>query len=89
MFMENSFGVNHNLLKNVIKMDSNTTTLLYDTGSHEFTFDYSFWSADSINESKEYASQEQIYEQVGQPLLERSFEGYNTCLFAYGQVCLF
>ncbi|OXB84170.1 UNVERIFIED_CONTAM: hypothetical protein H355_007053 [Colinus virginianus] len=32
-----------------------------------------------------FASQEMIYKTLALPLLERAFEGYNTCLFAYGQ----
>ena len=27
-----------------------------------------------------------MYKDLAQPLLDRMFEGYNTCLFAYGQV---
>ncbi|XP_065829379.1 kinesin-like protein KIF14 [Oscarella lobularis] len=50
---------------------------------HEFVYDYSFWSVDDVNHH--CVDQEEVYTQLGCPLLDRSFEGYNTCLFAYGQ----
>ncbi|XP_044288545.1 kinesin-like protein KIF14 [Varanus komodoensis] len=49
---------------------------------YRFTFDFSFWSFD---QSHSFASQEMVYQSLAVPLLERAFEGYNTCLFAYGQ----
>ncbi|XP_061489913.1 kinesin-like protein KIF14 isoform X2 [Rhineura floridana] len=49
---------------------------------YSFTFDFSFWSFDKCHN---FASQEMIYQSLAVPLLERAFEGYNTCLFAYGQ----
>ncbi|KAH0618349.1 hypothetical protein JD844_017461 [Phrynosoma platyrhinos] len=49
---------------------------------YRFIFDFSFWSFDN---SPNFASQEMVYQSLAVPLLERAFEGYNTCLFAYGQ----
>ncbi|KPA81042.1 putative Unc104-like kinesin [Leptomonas pyrrhocoris] len=43
---------------------------------HRFTFDH-VYATD--------ATQEQVYEQVGHPVLQSSFRGYHTCIFAYGQ----
>lgn len=54
------------------------------TKTHHFCYDHCFWSFD--RNSSEYASQETIYSSLAHPLLESAFEGYNTCLFAYGQV---
>ncbi|GAB6021726.1 Kinesin-like protein kif16b [Chamberlinius hualienensis] len=51
--------------------------------SKEFVFDYSYWSADSS--SDHYASQEQVFEDLGVKVIESAFEGYNACVFAYGQ----
>ncbi|KAI8098727.1 uncharacterized protein BX664DRAFT_254485 [Halteromyces radiatus] len=48
-----------------------------------FTFDRSFWSVDP--NSNNYASQETVYEDLGQELLDHAFHGYNCCIFAYGQ----
>ncbi|XP_052395563.1 kinesin-like protein KIF14 isoform X2 [Carassius gibelio] len=51
--------------------------------SYTFTFDFSFCSVDESDAS--FASQQMVYEKLARPLLERAFEGFNTCLFAYGQ----
>jgi len=48
-----------------------------------FTFDNSFWSHD--NKQQEYATQEDIYNSLGEEFLDHNFEGYHTCIFAYGQ----
>nr|XP_020139905.1 kinesin-like protein KIF14 [Microcebus murinus] len=50
---------------------------------YNFIYDVSFWSFDECH--PHYASQTTVYERLAAPLLERAFEGYNTCLFAYGQ----
>uniref|UniRef100_A0A3B3RKK1 Kinesin-like protein KIF14 n=1 Tax=Paramormyrops kingsleyae TaxID=1676925 RepID=A0A3B3RKK1_9TELE len=50
---------------------------------YSFTFDFSFCSVDKCK--PDFSSQQTIYEKLARPLLERAFEGYNTCLFAYGQ----
>ncbi|XP_043855977.1 kinesin-like protein KIF14 [Dromiciops gliroides] len=51
--------------------------------TYNFVYDFSFWSFDKCHSN--YASQMTVYETLAVPLLERAFEGYNTCLFAYGQ----
>ncbi|GAB1285487.1 Kinesin-like protein KIF14 [Apodemus speciosus] len=50
---------------------------------YSFIYDVSFWSFDECHPG--YASQTTVYETLAAPLLDRAFEGYNTCLFAYGQ----
>ncbi|ORY20865.1 P-loop containing nucleoside triphosphate hydrolase protein [Naematelia encephala] len=49
-----------------------------------FSFDKSYWSAGPRDEPN-YASQQTLYEDLGVELLDHSFEGFNTCIFAYGQ----
>ena len=49
----------------------------------EFRFDYSYWSVDPSDEH--YVSQEQVYAELGVPVVEAVFSGYNSCVFAYGQ----
>ncbi|XP_022810488.1 kinesin-like protein KIF16B [Stylophora pistillata] len=49
----------------------------------EFIFDYSYWSADS--KDPHFVSQDQVFSDLGLGILESAFEGYNACLFAYGQ----
>uniref|UniRef100_A0A8C0S5U2 Kinesin-like protein KIF14 n=1 Tax=Canis lupus familiaris TaxID=9615 RepID=A0A8C0S5U2_CANLF len=50
---------------------------------YNFIYNIGFWSFDECHPN--YASQTTVYETLAVPLLERAFEGYNTCLFAYGQ----
>ncbi|KAL6036757.1 hypothetical protein STEG23_014991, partial [Scotinomys teguina] len=49
-----------------------------------FSFDYSYWSHTSP-EDINYASQKQVYRDIGEEMLQHAFEGYNVCIFAYGQ----
>ncbi|CAL8252936.1 unnamed protein product [Merluccius merluccius] len=51
--------------------------------SHSFTYDFSFSSVDQGDPG--FACQQTVYRTLARPLLERAFEGFNTCLFAYGQ----
>ena len=48
-----------------------------------FIFDNSSWSHNV--EDEHYASQEDIYNTLGEEFLDHNFEGYHTCIFAYGQ----
>ncbi|KAK2749465.1 Kinesin [Myotisia sp. PD_48] len=49
----------------------------------KFTFDNSFWS--HSEEDAHYATQEDVYNCLGEEFLDHNFEGYHTCIFAYGQ----
>ena len=71
--------------KQVVRMHGNETIITSKDGVvHRFYYDHCFWSFDSSH--TDHAGQERVYKDVARPLLDRSFEGYNTCLFAYGQV---
>lgn len=48
-----------------------------------FAFDHCFYSADPIRE--DYASQEVVFDCLGRDILDNAFQGYNACIFAYGQ----
>ncbi|XP_053666885.1 kinesin-like protein KIF14 [Anopheles marshallii] len=50
---------------------------------HYFLYDHVFWSCNT--EDPAYVSQTGVYSNLVHPLLDKAFEGYNTCLFAYGQ----
>ncbi|NWX14832.1 KIF14 protein, partial [Aegotheles bennettii] len=69
----------------VISMSGSETAVqnLATNQVYSFSYDFSFWSFDKCHPN--FASQEMIYRTLAVPLLERAFEGYNTCLFAYGQ----
>ena len=72
-------------MKLCISMKDNETVITSDAGmEYEFVYDYSIWSCDP--KDPHYVGQEKLYEMMGRPLLNSAFEGYNTCLFAYGQV---
>jgi Kinesin-like protein len=49
----------------------------------DFTFDHSYWSFDPS--SPQFASQEQVFNDLGMDVVDAAFEGYNACVFAYGQ----
>ncbi|KAG7477543.1 hypothetical protein MATL_G00070770 [Megalops atlanticus] len=49
-----------------------------------FSFDYSYWSHTSL-EDPCFASQSLVYNDIGKEMLQHAFEGYNVCIFAYGQ----
>ncbi|TRY91768.1 hypothetical protein DNTS_023733 [Danionella cerebrum] len=49
----------------------------------EFGFDYCYWSVDPA--ALNYASQEEVFQDLGVCVLSGASEGYNVCLFAYGQ----
>ncbi|XP_061096803.1 kinesin-like protein KIF1A isoform X6 [Conger conger] len=73
--------------KCIIQMSGNTTTIINPKQPKEnksFNFDYSYWSHTSP-EDINYASQQQVYRDIGVEMLQHAFEGYNVCIFAYGQ----
>ena len=62
------------------------TTIIRDPNSGketQFTYDFSYDSFDSS--SKNFASQETVWNDIGISVLDRAWEGYNVTLFAYGQ----
>ncbi|XP_051695291.1 kinesin-like protein KIF1A isoform X18 [Oryctolagus cuniculus] len=74
--------------KCIIQMAGSTTTIINPKQPKEtpksFSFDYSYWSHTSP-EDINYASQKQVYRDIGEEMLQHAFEGYNVCIFAYGQ----
>ncbi|KAK4337314.1 hypothetical protein RND71_043600 [Anisodus tanguticus] len=57
--------------------------LRWNSGYADFTFDHSFWSHDE--NSSNFSDQEKVYSEIGIEMLNHAFEGYNVCIFAYGQ----
>ena len=45
----------------------------------------SFELAELIRDGRYVAGQEHLYQDLGEPLLDNAFGGYNNCIFAYGQ----
>ncbi|KAM4785076.1 kinesin-like protein KIF16B isoform 3-T3 [Cyanocitta cristata] len=81
--------------KFIISMEKNKTTITNlkvpegatgDIGRERtktFTYDFSYYSADSKNPS--FVCQEMVFKNLGTDVLKSAFEGYNACVFAYGQ----
>lgn len=82
----------------IISMSGDSTTIKNpENGSTKmFAFDYSYWSHDSFQENEEgvftpksgstkYTGQRQVFQDLGQGVLDNAWQGYNAALFAYGQ----
>lgn len=52
-------------------------------GQKSFTYDKSYWSFDK--NAPNFAGQDNLFADLGIPLLDNAFKGYNNCIFAYGQ----
>ncbi|XP_077168436.1 kinesin-like protein KIF1B isoform X5 [Paroedura picta] len=74
--------------KCIIQMQGNSTSILNPKNPKEpaksFSFDYSYWSHTSHDDPC-FASQNRVYNDIGKEMLLHAFEGYNVCIFAYGQ----
>jgi len=82
--------------KAIIAMDGTTTNITNpaDGKTKSFTFDHSYWSHDGYTEDEDgtitatsdtYDSQQKVYDDIGNGVLQNAYDGYNTSLFAYGQ----
>ncbi|XP_015436641.1 PREDICTED: kinesin-like protein unc-104 isoform X8 [Dufourea novaeangliae] len=74
----------------IIDMTGNTTSILNPKAPpgtkdavKSFNYDYSYFSMDPHDTN--YSSQVMVYKDIGEEMLEHAFEGYNVCIFAYGQ----
>ncbi|KAF2118490.1 hypothetical protein BDV96DRAFT_488872 [Lophiotrema nucula] len=52
-------------------------------GTKTFAFDRSYWSFN--RDAPNYAGQDNLFVDLGKPLLDNAFLGFNNCIFAYGQ----
>ncbi|CAG5033343.1 unnamed protein product [Parnassius apollo] len=76
--------------KCIIEMTGNTTVILNPKappgnkdGAKSFNFDFSYWSHNPND--PEFSSQIMVYKDIGEEMLQHAFDGYNICIFAYGQ----
>ena len=69
----------------IIEMQGDTTRITNPTTfkHNTFTFDYSFWSHNP--EDAHFATQDMVYANIGNDMIAHAFDGYNVCIFAYGQ----
>lgn len=68
------------------------------SAAQDFTFDYSYWSHDGFTKresdgvliadgaASKYADQAQVMSDLGSAVLENAWGGFNSCVFAHGQV---
>ena len=75
--------------KCIIRMDPHEQTTFIRNPTDEtvkhYKYDYSYWSCDDNTHQHTFATQEQVYRDLGIEMLQHAFEGYNVCIFAYGQ----
>ncbi|XP_044740263.1 kinesin-like protein unc-104 isoform X3 [Chrysoperla carnea] len=74
--------------KCIIEMGGNTTSIVNPKVPNgkdikSFNFDFSYWSHNTDDEN--FSSQAVVYSDIGEEMLQHSFDGYNICIFAYGQ----
>lgn len=80
----------------IVKMYKNSTIItnpetlsnpIAQQQSQVFTYDHSFWSTDNVTQPM--ISQQDVFHAVGLPIVDNVLDGYNSCIFAYGQTgCL-
>nr|CAB3259092.1 kinesin-like protein KIF1B [Phallusia mammillata] len=72
----------------IVQMNGKTTVISNPKQPREnpksFNFDYSYWSHTNPRDPN-FASQHQVYNDLGVEMLQHAFDGYNVCIFAYGQ----
>ncbi|UJR32870.1 hypothetical protein I4U23_020331 [Adineta vaga] len=75
--------------KCIIRMNQHEQTTFIrnpiDDSVKHYKYDYSYWSCDENVTNEVFATQKQVYQDLGIEMLEHAFEGYNVCIFAYGQ----
>ena len=92
-FSKRELDVNPNLC---IAFDGQVATIINpkDQSQRQFAFDHLFWSHDKfkVDESGyhsalsgKYCDQKRVYDNIGKEILQNSLEGFNCCLFSYGQ----
>nr|CAD7571225.1 unnamed protein product [Timema californicum] len=76
--------------KCIIEMEDKTTYIVnpkVPPGTKDaiknFNYDYSYWSHNVTDTN--FSSQIMVYKDIGEEMLQHAFEGYNVCIFAYGQ----
>lgn len=77
--------------QSIVRMYQNATILTPpqhpDSDIHKkvFTFDHSFWSIETPDNTPPLITQEEIYTTIGSGVARTLFEGYNGSIMAYGQ----
>lgn len=73
--------------KCIVSMRDKQTMLTNPNSAQEdikrFTFDHSYWSCEKSD--KHYVGQHTVFRDLGSEVLKSAFDGFNACVFAYGQ----
>eukprot|EP00051_Salpingoeca_urceolata_P028066 m.484753 g.484753 ORF g.484753 m.484753 type:complete len:1036 (+) comp23533_c0_seq1:198-3305(+) len=72
--------------KLIVEMKNNQTWLKNPEAPDDikkFTYDHSYWSFN--DKDPHYASQDTLFDDVGKDVIDSCFDGFNACVFAYGQ----
>eukprot|EP00746_Dinoflagellata_sp_MGD_P011368 gnl/MRDRNA2_/MRDRNA2_123805_c0_seq1.p1 gnl/MRDRNA2_/MRDRNA2_123805_c0~~gnl/MRDRNA2_/MRDRNA2_123805_c0_seq1.p1 ORF type:complete len:1154 (-),score=244.37 gnl/MRDRNA2_/MRDRNA2_123805_c0_seq1:90-3503(-) len=64
-------------------MQGQTTTVTQDKTPKNFTYDFSYWSFNPGDSN--FASQDLVHADIGSVVIQNALNGFNGCLFAYGQ----
>jgi hypothetical protein len=75
------------LLNPVFFESSNQTEKLRKLEERRYACDFPLWSVDSTH--PDFMGQEDVYTQVGKPIVTSVLEGLNCSLFAYGTLSIF
>ena len=60
----------------------NVNVTLEDRKEKTYTYDRAYWSTDT---TKKFVDQADVYQDIGKETLNNSMDGYNACIFVYGQ----
>lgn len=69
----------------VTSQGANMLTINVSDNRATYKYDFVHWSTGLKCDTPRYASQEAVFNDVGAPLVQNALQGFNCCLFAYGQ----
>eukprot|EP00937_MAST-01D_sp_MAST-1D-sp2_P001787 g1787.t1 len=73
----------------VVKMAGGNQVSISKPGAgdktNEYAFDFAYWSASHDDAAAPFASQQDLFDDIGVSLLRNAWHGYNVTIFAYGQ----
>eukprot|EP00758_Cryptobia_borreli_P006766 Tbor_TRINITY_DN5198_c8_g2::TRINITY_DN5198_c8_g2_i1::g.25686::m.25686 len=74
--------------KNIVRMKGNVVDLISSAAGHQqrFTLNKAFWSCNTYlpGNQNENCDQEELFKEIGAPLVDEALKGYNTALISYG-----
>ena len=74
--------------KLVVLMENTTTQLTHRNAKKHFEFDHCLWSIPDTDERRykqPFATQSDVYDRLGSPVVDNAMKGFNSSVIAYGQ----